>query len=146
MHRSHPHVSLARMSRLLSRSHTHTHSRQSVSSAGMTDTHTCERTPYLIYMHRSHPHVFLSLMSLLLACLAFSLAHTHTHTNCNVFVLRVELTPTHVSKQPTLQGAEHPQDALTCRSFLAKEPLIIGLLRKMAYKDKASYGSSPPCI
>jgi len=27
----------------------------------------------------------------------------------------------------TLQGGEDPEDALNCRSFFAKEPLIIGL-------------------
>jgi len=35
---------------------------------------------------------------------------------------------------------------LRCRSFSAKEPVIIRLfLRKMTCKDKASYGSSPTC-
>ena len=45
-----------------------------------------------------------------------------------------------------LQCGDDPQNALSSRSFSAKEPLIIGLsLRKMTYKDKASCGSSPPC-
>ena len=30
-------------------------------------------------------------------------------------------------KATRVQGGEDPQDALSCRSFLAKEPLIIGL-------------------
>jgi len=45
-----------------------------------------------------------------------------------------------------LQGDKDPEDALSCKSFFAKEPLSIGLfLRKMTYKDQASCGSSPPC-
>jgi len=50
-----------------------------------------------------------------------------------------------------VQGGMESQDALSCRSFSAKEPLIKRAtnrrapLRKMTYKDKASYRSSPPC-
>jgi len=45
-----------------------------------------------------------------------------------------------------IQGGEDPYDALSCSLFFAKEPLIIGLFYwKWSYKDKASYGSSPPC-
>ena len=54
---------------------------------------------------------------------------------------------------PSVQGGEDSLDALSCRSFFAKEPCIIGLfgvilmvlLRKMTYEDKTSYDSTPPC-
>jgi len=42
-----------------------------------------------------------------------------------------------------VQGGEDPQDALSCRSFFAKEPLIIGPFREN--DDKASCESSPTC-
>jgi len=44
-----------------------------------------------------------------------------------------------------IQGGKDPYDALSCSLFFAKESLITGLFyRKWSYKDKASYGSSPP--
>jgi len=46
-----------------------------------------------------------------------------------------------------IQGGEDPWDALSCRSFFAKEPRIIGLFcKKMTYEDKAPFDSTPPCI
>jgi len=62
--------------------------------------------------------------------------HLHTKAPC------IHIQKSH--KSP-VQGGEDSKNALSCRSFSAKEPLIIGLLRKMTCKDKASYGSSPPC-
>jgi len=45
-----------------------------------------------------------------------------------------------------LQGGEDPSDAFIWRSFFAgKSTTYMDLLRKMTYKDKASYGCSPPC-
>jgi len=45
-----------------------------------------------------------------------------------------------------VQGGEDPKDALSCRSFSAKEPLIIGLFSgKWPIKIRASYDSTPPC-
>jgi len=45
-----------------------------------------------------------------------------------------------------LQVGEDALDAVGCWSLSAKEPLIIGFfLRKMTYKEKESYTSSPPC-
>ena len=42
-----------------------------------------------------------------------------------------DMTPKHISKYTSIdryiQGGEDPSDALSCRSFSAKEPLIIGL-------------------
>jgi len=45
-----------------------------------------------------------------------------------------------------IQGSEDPWDALSCGSFSAKRATNYrALLRKMTYKDKALYASSPPC-
>ena len=45
-----------------------------------------------------------------------------------------------------IQGGVDSQDALSCRSFSAKESQIIGLfLRKMTYENKTSYATMPPC-
>ena len=47
----------------------------------------------------------------------------------------------------TLQGGEDPQDALSCRSFFAKEPLIIGLFcGKRPVKIRHSMGLRHPVM
>jgi len=47
-----------------------------------------------------------------------------------------------MSLRHPVQGGEDQSDALSCKSFSAKEPRITGLFcAKTFYKDKASYGS-----
>ena len=69
-------------------------------------------------------------------------AHTHIHSRTH---MHMQISFQHVvNKQFRVAKT---QDVLSCRSFFAKEPLIIGLfLRKMTYRDKASYDSTPLCI
>ena len=46
-----------------------------------------------------------------------------------------------------VQDGKNPQDVLSCRSFFRKGATNCrALLRKSTCKDKASYGSPPPCI
>ena len=45
-----------------------------------------------------------------------------------------------------VQGGKDPQDPLNCRSFFAKEPLIIQLFcGKLPVKIRHPVGLSPPC-
>jgi len=43
------------------------------------------------------------------------------------FLAKADVLPDKITLVITLQGATDPSDALSCRSFLAKEPLIVGL-------------------
>jgi len=84
--------------------HPHTHTRTLSHTQTLTQAHTrtLPRTHTLEYLNRHK-----------------SLAPTQPHYH--------KFAHTQKSPQNKVQGGEDPQDALSCRSFSAKEPLIVGL-------------------
>jgi len=61
--------------------------------------------------------------------------------------LLIVATPYREVLKRALQGGEDSKDAWSFRSFFRKRATIYrALLRKMTYEDKASYGSTPPCM
>ena len=65
-------------------------------------------------------------------CETYAYIHIHSYIQIRVSI-----------QTACVQGGEDPQDALSCRLFFAKEPLM---MRKITYEDKASYDSMPPCM
>ena len=104
-----------------------------------SSTHTWPHEQMHTHMH-AHTHTHTHTHS-----------HTHTHTriilHAKQYVCILCMRAVKRCAAPSLQGGEDPQDALSRGSitFRKRATNYRALLRKMTYKDKASYESSPPC-
>jgi len=87
----------------------------------------------IVSTHYGHPATHCSTQPLQhvhsILCTHVTCVHTCDHTSASTHVTIVcthFIDFTHYG-HPVLQGGEDPQDALSCRAFSAKEPLIIRL-------------------
>jgi len=96
--------------------HTHTHTHTQIHTHTHTHTHPHTHTHTRTHAH-THTHTH-----------ARARAHTHTHTHTwHVEQYVFDLPVCSQIPMLVLQGGEDPVDALNCRSFFTKRPLIIGL-------------------
>jgi len=78
-------------------------------------------------------------------------AHTYTYAHVSTYTLHTQKVPYTYAKEKCIctqiQAGKDPQDAFNCRSFFAKEPLIIGLLcGKLPIKIRHPMGLRHPVL
>ena len=98
-------------------------------------THLRSHPPTHKYTHHTHTHI------------QTPITHTHTHTDTytHVCVCSINKTHTHICVCST--GWRRPTGCLNLQVIFRKRATNYrALLREMTYKDKASYGFSPPCM
>ena len=113
--------------------HTHTHAHMHTCTHAHTHARTHPHTHTRIHAHTHtcthHTHAYIHTVIRLLSHTCVCLSHTYKHSPC------------------LATGWRRPIACLI--SWITFRKLATNyraLLREMTYKDKASYGSSPPCI
>ena len=155
------HTHTHKYTRTSTHTHTHAHTPTHTHALSLSHTHVIVVLP-CIQMHAHianyavHPRE--KKCARMRACKHYPQAYIHTHTHARTYKYQsIQIYPLllHVKSHqitdasldaPCHTGWRRSIGALSCRSFSPNRPTNYrALSRKMTYKDKASYGSSPFC-
>jgi len=147
--------------------HTHTHARPHAHTPTHTHALSLSHTHVIVVSPciQMHAHIVNYAVharekkcARMRACKHYPQAYIHTHTHARTYKYQsIQIYPLllHVKSHqitdasldaPCHTGWRRSIGALSCRSFSPNRPTNYrALSRKMTYKDKASYGSSPFC-